>query len=100
MELNAYAHVLGGIFIVTHVTQCAQVILTDYPDAALIQNLEHNVERNIPLIGRNNVHVTVSYYLANFKAGYEYLNCLGVYLGSKTGAHISDTTSGRTNPRI
>ena len=35
------------------------MFLTDYPDAALIKNLEHNVERNIPQQLSPNVHVMV-----------------------------------------
>jgi len=38
-----------------------QVVLTDYPDADLITNLEYNVVKNIPLSGRQ--HVSVQGYI-------------------------------------
>ena len=36
-----------------------QVFLTDYPDDALIKNIEHNVQHNILDSSSNNVHVMV-----------------------------------------
>ena len=33
----------------------AQVVLTDYPDAALIENLAYNVQQNIPQEQRRRV---------------------------------------------
>ncbi|KAI0353398.1 hypothetical protein OH77DRAFT_1458476 [Trametes cingulata] len=34
-----------------------EVVLTDYPDAALVDNISHNVRQNIPEAGRARVHV-------------------------------------------
>jgi EEF1A N-terminal glycine/lysine methyltransferase len=36
-----------------------QVVLTDYPDKELIENLEYNVKKNIPAIAADRLSVIV-----------------------------------------
>ena len=39
----------------------SQVVITDYPDAALIENMHTNVKKNVPVDISSRVAVTVSF---------------------------------------
>ncbi|KZT10552.1 uncharacterized protein LAESUDRAFT_644482 [Laetiporus sulphureus 93-53] len=54
LELGAGGGLPG---LVTALNGAHTVVLTDYPDASLLDNLKHNVETNIPSTSRQRVHV-------------------------------------------
>ncbi|EIN04216.1 hypothetical protein PUNSTDRAFT_76907 [Punctularia strigosozonata HHB-11173 SS5] len=55
LELGAGGGLPG---IVTALDGARYVVLTDYPDASLIDNLKVNVDRNVPAAAQSAVHVT------------------------------------------
>ncbi|CAL1709264.1 unnamed protein product [Somion occarium] len=54
LELGAGGGLPG---IVAALNGAANVILTDYPDAALLENLHYNVSQNVPDVAKERIHV-------------------------------------------
>lgn len=63
-----------------------QVVVTDYPDAALIDNLNLNVKQNVPENIIQIVDVKASRFVNSIMLVFAYPSSeLGVYLGSESG---------------